>query len=100
MTTRMSIATLAFAAALGLAACSENAEDRSAEEATEAAQPQETEFTGDLGAATQEAVSATDAAASEAGAAVDKAATRVGNAADDAAADAEQATKDAANELK
>ena len=65
------IRTTGFAAltlaAMGLAACGESAEDRSAEEAAEAAAPQETEFTGDIGAATQEAVADTNAAAAEAG---------------------------------
>lgn len=59
-------AALTLAAALSLAACSESAEDRSPEEAQEAAEPQETEFTGDIGAATQEAVADTNAAAGEA----------------------------------
>jgi hypothetical protein len=67
MTHRPAFAALALAAALGLAACSENSESRSPEEAAEAAEPQETGFTGDLGAATQEAVADTNAAASEAG---------------------------------
>lgn len=65
-------AAAALAATLGLAACSESAEDRTPEEATEAAAPQETEFTGDIGAATQEAVSDTDAAAGEAAASADQ----------------------------
>lgn len=66
MTRTTRFAALTLAAALGLAACSESAEDRTPEEAAEAAQPQETEFTGDIGAATQEAVADTNAAASEA----------------------------------
>ena len=69
MTRTAGIAALTLAAALGLAACSESAEERTPEEAAEAAQPQETEFTGDIGAATQEAVADTNAAANEAAAA-------------------------------
>lgn len=69
MTRTTGFAALTLVAALGLAACSESAEDRTPEEAAEAAQPQETEFTGDIGAATQEAVADTNAAASEAAAA-------------------------------
>jgi hypothetical protein len=65
-------AAVALAATFGLAACSESAEDRTPEEAAEAAAPQETEFTGDIGAATQEAVSDTNAAASEAAAGPDQ----------------------------
>ena len=61
-------AALTLVAAMGVAACSESAEDRTPEEAREAAQPQETEFTGDIGAATQEAVADTEAAANEAAA--------------------------------
>jgi hypothetical protein len=61
-------AAMAVAATLGLAACSESSEDRTPEEAAEAAAPQETEFTGDIGTATQEAVSDTNAAAGEAAA--------------------------------
>jgi PBP1b-binding outer membrane lipoprotein LpoB len=59
-------AALALAAAMVLAACSEETEERTPQEAAEAAEPQNTEFTGDIGAATQEAVSDTNAAASEA----------------------------------
>lgn len=66
MTRTLRFTAVALAATLGLAACSESAEDRTPEEAAEAAAPQETEFTGDIGAATQEAVSDTNAAASEA----------------------------------
>lgn len=66
MTRTIHFAAVALAATLGLAACSESAEDRTPEEAAEAAAPQETEFTGDIGAATQEAVSDTNAAAGEA----------------------------------
>ena len=65
MTKIMGFAALTLMA-LTLGACSENAENRTPEEAAEAAQPQETEFTGDIGAATQEAVADTNAAASEA----------------------------------
>lgn len=68
MTRTMCFAAVALTATLGLAACSESAEDRTPEEAAEAAAPQETEFTGDIGAATQEAVSDTNAAAGEAAA--------------------------------
>ena len=66
MTKTSGYAALAIVAAFGLAACSESTEDRTPEEAAEAAAPQETGFTGDIGAATQEAVADTDAAASEA----------------------------------
>lgn len=66
MTKTAGFAALALAAALGLTACSEEAEERTPQEAAEAAEPQNTEFTGDIGAATQEAVSDTNAAASEA----------------------------------
>lgn len=69
MTRTQGFAALAVAAALALTACSESAEERTPEEAAEAAAPQETEFTGDIGAATQEAVADTNAAASEAAAA-------------------------------
>ena len=72
MTRTIPFAAVALAATLGLAACSESAEDRTPEEATEAAESQETEFTGDIGAATQEAVSDTNAAASEAAAGPDQ----------------------------
>jgi len=68
MTKTLGLAALMLAA-VSLAACSENSEDRTPEEAAEAAQPQETEFTGDIGAATQEAVADTNAAATEASAA-------------------------------
>ncbi len=67
MTKTLSLAALVLAA-VSLAACSESSEDRTPEEAAEAAQPQDTEFTSDIGAATQEAVADTNAAASEAGA--------------------------------
>ena len=69
LTKSAGFAALALVAALGLAACSEGAEERTPQEAAEAAEPQNTEFTGDIGAATQEAVSDTNAAASEAAAA-------------------------------
>lgn len=67
MTRTIHFAAVALAT-LGLAACTESSEDRTAEEAVEAAVPQEAEFTGDIGAATQEAVSDTNAAAGEAAA--------------------------------
>lgn len=69
MTKTAGFAALALAAALGLTACSEEAEERTPQEAAEAAEPQNSEFSGDIGAATQEAVSDTNAAASEAAAA-------------------------------
>lgn len=63
--------SLALTAALLLTACSESAEERTPEEAAEAAAPQETEFTGDIGAATREAAADTEAAARDAGTALD-----------------------------
>lgn len=69
MTKTAGFAALALAAALGLTACSEEAEERTPQEAAEAAEPQNSEFSGDIGAATQEAVSDTEAAAGEAAAA-------------------------------
>ena len=63
-------AALVIASALTLAACSESAQGPATEETSDATAPQETEFTGDIGAATQEAVADTNAAAREAEAAV------------------------------
>lgn len=57
---------LAAAATLSLTACGES--PRTQEEAAEAAAPQETEFTGDIDAASSEAVADTDAAEAAAGA--------------------------------
>ena len=79
MTKTAGFAALALAAALGLTACSEEAEQRTPQETAEAAEPQNTEFSGDIGAATQEAVSDTNAAASEAAAASDMPAPAAGD---------------------
>lgn len=90
MTRNIHFAALALAATLGLAACSESAEDRTPEEAAEAAAPQETDFTGDIGAATREAVSDTNAAASEAARTDQAAASPAAPAAEPAAEPAQQ----------
>ena len=84
MTRTIRFTAVVLAAALGLAACSESAEERTPEEAAEAAAPQETEFTGDIGAATQEAVSDTTEAASEAAVGPDQPAESRAVPADDA----------------
>ncbi len=82
------------ATAWGLAACApESSEDRTAKEAAEAAEPQNTDYVGDVGPATQEAVSDTQAAINEASGEVGQAYKGTEPTADEAAGQANQEQK-------
>lgn len=65
--TKKTAYALLLMTAVGLAACSEKNEERTPQEAAEAAEPQNTDAIGDVGPATQEAVSDTQAAVDQAG---------------------------------
>lgn len=96
-TTRLAL----IAAMLGLAACApESSEERSPQEAAEAAEPQNTEHMGDVAATAREAVSDTQAAVNEASGEVGQAFDGSGPAAANAVEDAGQAVDQAEQELR
>lgn len=99
MTKIIGFAMLA-ATALGLAACSsESSENRTANEAADA-EPQNTDYVGDIGPATQEAVSDTQAAINEASGQAGQSFEGTQQAADDAMRDANATVDQAGQELK